>query len=455
VNAAELADMLQTALARAGEAEADAMAVHQQRGFARFAAGDLSQHMSLSEPRVHVRVARGKRIAEVSVGLCDEAAVVAAIGRAAILAASMPEDDSFPGFETGDAACPNRSHAVGAQTSPEARADRIAGPIERIHARGLFATGALETRVTHHAVANSHGLRRAHDSSFANYRIWALEAAGARGAAGFAQSVGAELDALDIDAATRRAIADAERSKSPIALDAQAYDVVLAPDAVAELFEWLAFIAFGAESLHQGTSPLAGRIGETISGTALSVCDDPHGALSFATPFDREGTPRTKVDLISDGIARGVVTDRRWAARSGGRSTGHAPWPSLLDSGAPQPSALVLSAGTERDLDQLLGHVRRGLYIRRLHYVNGLLEPRRAVMTGLSRDGTFLVENGKVQRAAHPLRFTDSILEAFARGALKTSSQEVVPPRWSDGATVATPAVLLPGLVFTGSSQAH
>ncbi|HMR77658.1 MAG TPA: metallopeptidase TldD-related protein, partial [Polyangiaceae bacterium] len=182
--------------------------------------------------------------------------------------------------------------------------------------------------------------------------------------------------------------------------------------------------------------------------------DDPHGSLSFATPFDREGTPRARVELITDGVARGVVTDRRWAKRVGAASTGHAPWPSLLDSGAPQPSALVLSAGTEASVDQLLSHVRRGLYVRRLHYVNGLLEPRRAVMTGLSRDGTFLVENGRVQSAAHPLRFTDSVLEAFARGALKTTSQEIVPPRWSDGATVATPAVLLPGLVFTGTSRA-
>lgn len=453
MKAAELADMLQAALSRAGEAEADVMAVHQDRGFARFAAGDLSQHMSLSEPRVHVRVARGQRVAEVSVGLCEEPAVVAAIRRAASLAASMPEDDGFPGFASGDAACPERSQAL-TQASPEARAESISGPIERIHARGLFATGALETRIASHAVVNTHGLRRTHDSSFANYRIWALEAAGARGASGFAQSVGADLEALDIAAATDRAIADAERSKSPVALDARAYDVVLAPDAVAELFEWMAFIAFGAESLHQGTSPLAGRMGEAISGPALSVCDDPHGSLSFATPFDREGTPRARVELITDGVARGVVTDRRCAKRVGAASTGHAPWPSLLDSGAPQPSALVLSAGTEASVDQLLSHVRRGLYLRRLHYVNGLLEPRRAVMTGLSRDGTFLVENGKVQSAAHPLRFTDSVLEAFGRGALKTTSQEIVPPRWSDGATVATPAVLLPGLVFTGTSQA-
>ncbi len=452
MSADELAELLSSALKRAGEPDADVMAVDQDRGFARFADGTLSQHMSLSEPRVNVRVARGKRVAEVSVGKCDEDAVVEAIAKAAGLASKMPEDEHFPGFSSGDEPCPTPRQAPAAEMSAEARAAKLEQPVARIIKRGLSATGALETRTASHAVVNTRGLRRSHRSTYANYRIWALETAGGRGASGFAQSVGPDLDCLDLETTTDCAIDDAQRSKSPISLEPAAYDVVLAPDAVAELFEWMAFIAFGAESLQQGTSPLAEKLGETISGASLSVEEDPHGDLSYATPFDREGTPRQHVDLIDAGVARGVVTDRRWAARLDGASTGHAPWPSLLDSGAPQPSAMVLGEGTESDVKQLIGHMKRGLFLRRLHYVNGLLETRRAVMTGLSRDGTFLVENGEITAAVHPLRFTDSVLEAFARGALSCRRREVIPPRWSDGGTVACPAVLLPKLSFTGTT---
>ena len=354
MSADELADLLSSALKRAGESDADVMAVDQDRGYARFADGTLSQHMALSEPRVNVRVARGKRVAEVSVGKCDEDAVVESIAKAASLAAMMPEDEHFPGFSSGDELCPRPRPAPAAEMSAEARAAMLEQPVARIIKSGLSATGALETRTASHAVVNTRGLRRCHDSTYANYRIWALETAGGRGASGFAQSVGPTLDCLDLETTTDCAIDDAQRSKSPISLEPTTYDVVLAPDAVAELFEWMAFIAFGAESLQQGTSPLAEKLGEAISGTSLSVEEDPHGSLSYATPFDREGTPRQHVDLINAGVARGVVTDRRWAARLGGASTGHAPWPSLLDSGAPQPSAMVLGEGTESDLKQLL-----------------------------------------------------------------------------------------------------
>lgn len=452
MNADEVTEVLTRALARAGHKDADAMAVHQERGFARFADGCLSQHMALEEPRVHVRVMRERRVAEVSTSSLDEDSVVSALTRAETLASAMPVDEEFGGFPAANSPSATASTAAPAH-DPRERVDALTDPIARIQAKGMHATGALETRRTTHVVVNTQGLRRAHSSSFANFRIWALESAGGRGASGFAQRVGRSLQDLDLDNATDEALESAIRSKAPRALGPGHYDVVLAPDAVAELFEWMSFIAFGAETVHQGTSPLADRFGEPVSGPQLTVREEPASPLSFATPFDREGTLRERVELIECGVARGFVTDRRWAPRFGRQSTGHAPWPSLLDSGAPEPSALVVAPGKDTDAE-LLSRVKRGLYIRRLHYVNGLLETRRAVMTGLSRDGTFWVENGKLQHAVHPLRFTDSILEAFARDAALGKELSIIPPRWSDGASVATPAVFLPALHFTGVSSA-
>jgi predicted Zn-dependent protease len=113
----------------------------------------------------------------------------------------------------------------------------------------------------------------------------------------------------------------------------------------------------------------------------------------------------------------------------------------------------MLGAGTAAGVDDLLAGVQRGLYVCRLHYVNGLLEPRRAVMTGLTRDGCFLVENGKIGRAVGNLRFTDSLLEGLARCDGMTRERKAVPTWWSDSGAFVSPAVRIRGWRFNGKSQ--
>src|SRR5262249_11643551 len=183
------------------------------------------------------------------------------------------------------------------------------------------------------------------------------------------------------------------------------------PEAVTELREWLANIAFGAPEVEQGTSPFAGRLGERITGERIDVTEDPldSSELGFGAPFDREGTWRRRVPLIERGVARSVLYDRTYAARTPGAAPTGSPLPPARGSpGGIGPVALSMAGGDAADVDELVAGVTRGLYVCRLHYVNGLLEPRRAVMTGLTRDGCFLVENGKVTRAVGNMRFTDS-----------------------------------------------
>jgi predicted Zn-dependent protease len=157
--------------------------------------------------------------------------------------------------------------------------------------------------------------------------------------------------------------------------------------------------------------------------------------------------------LIERGVGRGVLHDRSWAARLGAKSTGSAAAPMAFGDGGPMASALVVGAGTAASTEELLSGISRGLYVRRFHYVNGLLDPRRAVMTGLTRDGTFLVENGRVGRAVGNMRFTDSLLEAFERCDGATAQRWVRPNWWSDAGSVAAPAVRIRELRFTGGSQ--
>jgi PmbA protein len=456
ITADELESSIASALEQAGEPEAEVYARFTRRGFARFAVGELGQHMLIDEPRVVVRVARQQRVAEASTSSLERDAIVTAIRQAAHMAPELPPDPNFPGFAKAAEPAPepvDRFSETTARCDSESRVARLEPVLRQIGRAGLVATGVLDTSSSLVAVATSHGLRRAHAGTLATFKVWALEKSGAGGAAGHGISAAIDVDRLDIDGETSRAIEDALRSKSPGVADAGSYDVVLEPAAVAELVEWLGFIAFGARDFSQGTSALSGRIGQRISGDVLDISDDPLGPLAFAEPFDREGVARRNCRLIERGIARGVLYDRLWAARLGARSTGSAATPGAFSEGGPMPSALVVAGGNAKSVEELIAGVERGLYVRRLHYVNGMLDPRRAVMTGLTRDGTFLIENGKIARAVGNMRFTDSVLEAFERCDGLTQHRQVLPNWWSDTGSVAAPGVRLRQFRFTGGSQ--
>ncbi len=452
-----LAELLEHVLARGGEAEAEIYASFSRRGFARFAVGDLGQHMHIEEPFAVVRVARGQRVGEVAATALDEAALSSALEAAAGMAGEVPPDPDFPGFadqSEPDPPEPTRFARHTHEASPAERAERLAPVLASIERAGLFATGVLDTSSRVEAVATTRGLCRSYAGTIALFKVWALESAGAGGAAGHGMCTHTDLDQLEIEAETERAIADALRSKNPGSLPAGAYDTVLGPLAVSELIEWLGMIGFGARELEQGLSPLSGRLGEAITGEALSISENPLSDLALATPFDREGTARREVPLIARGVASGVVHDRTTARRAGVHSTGNAAPPAGYGAGGPTPSSLVMQGGSAADLDDLISGVKRGLYVRRLHYVNGYLEPRRAVMTGLTRDGTFLVENGRVTGAIGSMRFTDSLLEAFERCDGLTIERTLVPNWWSLAGSVAAPAVRVRGLEFTSQSRA-
>jgi PmbA protein len=314
----------------------------------------------------------------------------------------------------------------------------------------------LETASVSHAVATTAGCARAHDATVASFRVWALETPGAGGAAGYGGQVHRDLGRLLLAEETERAVRVCRMSREPASLDAGTYDVVMEPEAVTELLEWLATIAFSAPEVEQGTSPMAGRLGERITGESIDlvedpVCDDPD--LGFGAPFDREGTWRRRVPLVEKGVARAILYDRTYAGRTGAVSTGSAQLPAMGSAGGVGPTALMMAGGTAAGVDELLAGVKRGLYVCRLHYVNGLLEPRRAVMTGLTRDGCFLVEDGKLGRAVGNMRFTDSLLEGLARCDAMTRERKAVPTWWSDAGAFVSPAVRIRGWRFNGRSQ--
>jgi predicted Zn-dependent protease len=200
---------------------------------------------------------------------------------------------------------------------------------------------------------------------------------------------------------------------------------------------------------------LAGRIGERVTGEGITIIEDPldPSDLGLAAPFDREGVWRRKVVVVEKGIAQNVLYDRTYAARLGATSSGSALAPDASGGGGVGACSVHLEGGVAENIDELVRGVERGVYVCRFHYVNGLLETRRAVMTGLTRDGCFLIENGRIVRPVGNLRFTDSLLEGLARVDGMTRARTAIPTWWSDAGATVAPAVRMRALHFTGRSQ--
>jgi predicted Zn-dependent protease len=457
VNGADLLALGKEVLAAAGEPEAEIYLRFADRGCARFAGGELGQHMQLADPLCVVRVAHGTRVSETMTSVLERDALVATLHATAASARIVPEVQGFPGFagEGAPHATPPRFADATARATPEERVARLVPALDAIRTAGLVSAGMLETSRAAEAVATTRGCARSHDSTVASFRVWALETPGAGGAAGFGGHVHRDLASLRIDEPVERAVRNCKASRDPVSLDVGTYDVVLEPEAVTELLEWLATIAFAAPEVEQGTSPFAGRLGVRITGEPVDIAEDPLDAsdLGFGTPFDREGTPRQRVSLIERGVARAVLYDRTYAARMSGSPTGSAVAPSYASPGGVGPTAVSMSPGSASGVDELVAGVERGLYVCRLHYVNGFLEPRRAVMTGLTRDGCFLIDNGKITRPVGNMRFTDSFLEALERSDGATRQRKAVPTWWSESGAFVAPAVRVRKLRFNGRSQ--
>jgi len=460
---ADLLQLARDAMAAAGVADVEVSLKRVRRGFARFAMGDLGQHMELSEAQVLVRVAGGterSRVALASTNRLDVASIVDAIHDASRASSAVPPTEGFTGFASGDEPTgtrPTRFARATAEMDAEARADKVAPVLAAIAQAGLVAAGALETRVTSLAVATTRGRGVAHDGTAANFKVWALETPGAGGASGYGGRTHRDVTALDLEEATARAIRICKMSHHPASLSAGSYDVVMEPAAVGELVEWLSTIAFGALAVEQGTSALRGRMGERVTGEAITMVENPldDGPFGLAVPFDREGVWRRAVPLIEGGVARGVLFDRASAARMAATSTGSALLPDGAADAAVGASAVYMDGGTAESVEELIAGVDRGLYVSRLHYVNGLMDPRHTVMTGLTRDGCFLIENGKIARPVGNLRFTDSFLGGLARVDGMTRERRAVPTGWSDAGAHVVPAIRMRGFRFSGASQAR
>ncbi len=440
---------LRSALRDAPADEVELWAHRRRAAITRYSHSSIHQNALSDETHVHARAVVGRAIGEASANGLDPDSLRRLVADAASLARLQPPNDEWPGV-----AEPAQLAAAHACDDETARLDagEQAAAIEVIAReavrRGLRVAGTHQLELHEDAVVNSRGVEVYAPSTLAYVRALTQSDVGS----GYADDLAFRIGELDPLAVAVRAAEKCERDRDRLQLEPGDYEAVFEEDAVAEILRVLSLTGLGGQAVREGRSFMSGRVGERVTGEHFTLHDDALDARQLGIPFDIEGTPKRRVALVEAGIARSPVYDRTSAKAAGTSSTGHAADRSRYSMGG-HAGNLVMAGGTATPED-LIASVQRGILITRFHYTN-MPDPKSATMTGTTRDGTFLIENGRITRALANVRYTMSSLELFA-GIDLLGPQRLVRDWWSTngmGSVVClAPAMKVSRATVTGSS---
>ena len=427
--------------AGAGDAEALVMGGHEE--LTRFANSEIHQNVAETSTTVNLRVVIGRRVGVASGDRLD-AEGLARLARAAVTVARLqPERDTqvvlprptpIPSVE-GAAA-----HAT-ALATPEERAQAARAIIAAADDQGVLAYGSYRTATELVAVVSSRGVSAAETRTL-GHAITVMM--GPDGGTGYAEGAAVDHRAIDAAALGREAASKARATANAMALPAGDYPVVLEPYAVVDLLDMLGYVGFSGLAVEEGRS--FAEPGRVIGSPLVTIRDDARDPAGTPASFDYEGVAKQPVTLLEQGVCRDVVWDTETAERTGHTSTGHGlPAPNTY---GPFPLNLVMSAGGS-SREELLGGMERGLLVTRFHYTN-VVHPKLAIITGMTRDGLFLVEDGRVVGPVRNLRFTQSYLEALAAVQAVGADRRLM--RGFLGSSLV-PAVRIGAFGFTGVTE--
>lgn len=421
INKDQTLSSLKTALAASTADQTELCLIGEDLSLTRFAESQIHQNIYRADTTVYVRAINNKKVGITSTGDLSAAALKQAVVDACTIAALMPEDADFESLPSPQTAPTITAIEAGTtENTPQLRADAVGKIVDLCRKSRLQTAGAYRVTSDTVAVVNSLGVEQFGTSSRSEL---SLTANGEKGNAGWAIAYAHDAKNIDVERTANRAIDKAVRSLEPISLETGAYTVILEPAAVGQLLLFLAFMGFGAKTLHQQRSFMAGKIGEKITGDNITIIEDPLAPEFAGLPFDYEGVPRRQVTLIENGVAKGVVSNSYYARLLKSESTGHALPPN--NTYGPYPKYMAMNGGNST-LEEMISSTGRGVYITHFWYVN-FLNPMKTQVTGTTRDGTFLIENGKVGAAIKNMRINQSILEAYAGAEMISRERELYP----------------------------
>ena len=424
------------------EAEAEVVVTAGTDGLTRFANSFIHQNVAEEGVSIRLRVAVDQRVGSATMTGADDGVVGRFVERAIATAALQPVDHDWPGLATsGDVTIPGHEDEATKSCGPGERAELVKAFIDA--GQGLNAAGYCQTIANEVAFANSAG--HVAGASYTQATLDGIHRTSTSAGSGHATSARiADIDAAAVGGLAARRARDGEGGYD---VKPGEYEVVLAPECVATIAVFLAGYGFNAKAHIEGQS--FARLGDQQFDEKLHLVDDAGrlGAVGFG--FDVEGTPKGQVHLVSSGVTSGLAHDRRTAAKAGERSTGHAvPGGEVF---GPFPLNVFVEGGAA-SVDDMIASVDRGLYVATFNYCR-VLDPKTLAVTGLTRNGTFMIENGVITGAVTNMRFTQSFVAALGPGRLLGLGDD---GRLADSefgpAVIHAPSLRLASWHFTGGA---
>ena len=413
------------------------------QGNTRFAVNQVSTSGDITNAQVVVTSAFGKRVASATTNRFDDESLRAVVQTSERLARLVPEDPEYLGELPAQQYPESRGFFEStAALTPEARARAVlavTGPAAR---RNLVSTGFLTHEAGSQAVANKRGLFAYRQSSGANLTTTVRTPDGT--GSGWAGAGHNDWSRLNPDELAARAIEKAERSRNPRAVEPGKWTVILEPTAVANLVSLMVF-AMGARGADEGRSFFSkqgggNRIGEKLFDSRVNIVTEPGSAALPASTFSNEGLPNQRMVWVENGAVRNLSYGRFWAQKQGRQPTGFA-------------DGYAMSGG-DSTVEQMIASTERGLLVTRFWYIRPV-DQRTILYTGLTRDGTFLVENGRITTAVKNLRWNES--PVFMLNNIEAMSAPVRVSASESGevsSPVSVPAIKARDFTFTSLSDA-
>jgi len=443
----QLLGLMRDALSTSDADQTEMVAVTTSSALTWYAENIIHQNVAEHDAQIQVRAIVGKQVGSASTTDSTPDGLALAVRQAGRAARLMPDNPDFPGLPSPQALPVTDVGGWVDATAACTPADRVLAVkeiIQQSERESLRAAGTYRTQESELAVVSSTGVAAYHQATVAELKAVVMS----DDSSGYSLMSSPDVSDIDPAAIGERAVRTAVETRHPIEVGPGSYDVVLSPFAVAELMSMLAYLALSARSIEEHTCFLEGHQGEQLVAPIVSLCDDGLDPAGMPLPFDFEGMPKQHVDFLTRGKAGSVVYDSYYAAKMGRTTTGH----SLQQPNdfGPYPLNIFMGAGDSSE-DDMVAHVEHGIYVTRFWYGNPV-EPRRAVVTGTTRDGTYLIEHGRKTHGVRNLRFTQGLIDMFAHTVEISRERAVLASSFGIGAMVL-PGIRAEGFQFTGVTR--
>lgn len=388
----------------------------------RFANNTIHQNVAEANEIASIRVAFDGKTARATTNRFDDDSLKRAVQSAENIAkVQEPNPDVLPMASADDGkpdqGGPTRWFEQTAAITPADRAQAVSEIVAVAKKNGLTTAGIYSSAQTADAVINSKGLCNFHRRTAAEVSITML----ADDSSGWQKFNSPNVADLNHVRLAEIAAQKARDSRSPQELAPGKYTVVMEPAAVLDIVGFM-FWDFGGMAILDQRSFLNNRIGTRLFGENITIVDDVNHPLQSGTPFDGEGVRREKVELVGNGVIRNLVYARGTAAKMqksefAGKAgtikvTGHG-FPLPNEMGEAPMNVVFVTAGGEQTTEQMIAGCERGILITRLWYIREV-DPYEKILTGMTRDGTFLIEGGKIKHGIRNFRFNQSLIEMLS-----------------------------------------